>query len=63
MPCRSGRYDFTLKWMPDQLAPTQDDAVPGLFTAMREQLGLELKPAKGPVQVLAVDAMARPGAN
>jgi uncharacterized protein (TIGR03435 family) len=59
----TGRYDFSLKWMPDQLAQMQDDAVPGLFTAMREQLGLELKPAKGNVKVLAVDAMERPGAN
>jgi uncharacterized protein (TIGR03435 family) len=57
------RYDFILKWMPDQLPQIQDDAVPGLFTAMREQLGLELKPAKGAVKVLAVDAMERPGAN
>ena len=59
----AGRYDFTLQWTPDQMKTPEGEAAPGLFTAMREQLGLELKPAKGPVEVLAVDAVQKPGAN
>ncbi len=39
------------------------DAAPGLFTAIRDQLGLKLEPAKGPVPVLVVDAVERPSAN
>jgi uncharacterized protein (TIGR03435 family) len=34
-----------------------------MFTAIQEQLGLKLEPAKAPVEVLVVDAVQRPGAN
>lgn len=59
----AGRYDFTLQWMPDQMKVQNAETAPGLFTAVREQLGLELKPAKAPVSVMVVDAVERPGAN
>lgn len=59
----SGRYDFTLTWSTDTLKAPEDDAAPGLFTAMREQLGLDLKPAKGPVDVMVVDAVKKPEEN
>ena len=55
------RYDFTLRWTPDSMKAPVDDAYPNLFTAMREQLGLEFKPAKGPVDVYVVDAVQAPG--
>jgi uncharacterized protein (TIGR03435 family) len=60
-----GRYDFTLKWTPDtmKVADPDTDALPGMFTALKEQLGLKLEPAKGLVDVLVVDAVARPSAN
>ncbi len=59
-----GRYDFTLKWTPDTAsAPVEGDQVPGLFTAMQEQLGLKLEPKKGLVDVLAVEKVGRPSAN
>ena len=58
-----GRFDFTLAWMPDAMKVPENDAAPGLFTAMREQLGLELKPAKGPVEVMVVSAVSRPAEN
>jgi uncharacterized protein (TIGR03435 family) len=34
-----------------------------LFTALEEQLGLKLEPAKGPVQVLVIDHVEMPSAN
>jgi uncharacterized protein (TIGR03435 family) len=33
---------------------------PGLFTALREQLGLELKPAKAAVDVVVVKSAKEP---
>jgi uncharacterized protein (TIGR03435 family) len=59
----TGRYDLNLRWTPDQMKPAEGDAAPGLFTALREQTGLELKAAKGPVEVFVVDAVQKPGAD
>ncbi len=59
----SGRYDFTLKWMPEITADPETSQVPGLFTAMQDQLGLKLEPKKGLVDVLAVEKVERPTAN
>jgi uncharacterized protein (TIGR03435 family) len=57
-----GRYDFKLQWMPDEMKVTESTA-PGLFTAIREQLGLEMKQARGPVDTVVVDHVDKPGAN
>ena len=67
----SGRYDLKLHWTPDESAVSAldgsaspaTDAGPALFTALEEQLGLKLEPAKGPVQVLVVDKVEMPSAN
>jgi len=58
-----GRYDFQLRWTRDEAPATASDAPPGLFTAMQEQLGLKLEPAKVPADVLVLDAVKRPSAN
>lgn len=58
----SGKYDFDLKWTPDDLQGTID-AGPTLFTALEEQLGLKLVPAKDPVETLVVDHVERPTEN
>lgn len=59
------RWDFTLQWATDQVRASElaADAPPGLFTAMKDQLGLKLEPAKGPVDVLMLDRVERPSAN
>jgi uncharacterized protein (TIGR03435 family) len=36
---------------------------PGIFQAIREQLGLKLVPAKGPVDLLVIDHIERPTEN
>jgi uncharacterized protein (TIGR03435 family) len=50
----SGRYDLKLEWAADD-APAADNSAPSLFTAIQEQVGLKLEPAKEPVPVLVID--------
>jgi uncharacterized protein (TIGR03435 family) len=58
------KYDFTLDWASDLQSEQADaDAGPSIFTALQEQLGLKLIPAKGPVKILVIDHMERPSAN
>lgn len=63
----TGNYDFALNWMPDP-APSSDEeprdtSLPSLFTAIREQLGLRLEPATGPVNTLVIDHVEKPSHN
>lgn len=58
-----GRYDFTLKWTPDNSTVSTPDAAPGIFTAVQEQLGLKLEATKGPADVLVIDHVERPSPN
>jgi len=70
----TGRYDFTLKWTPDEsqfggagarVPPPADNvaAPPDLYTAIQEQLGLKIVATKAPVDVLVIDHVAKPSAN
>jgi uncharacterized protein (TIGR03435 family) len=58
-----GRYDFTLKWTPDNSPANEPDAAPGIFTAIQEQLGLKLEATKGPADVLVIEKVERPSPN
>jgi uncharacterized protein (TIGR03435 family) len=58
----ANRYDFKLEWAADD-APAGDNSAPSLFTAIQEQLGLKLEPAKEPVPVLVIDHIDLPTAN
>jgi uncharacterized protein (TIGR03435 family) len=70
-----GRWDFTLKWTPDESQfaglgikvppPPADDPnpPPPLFTAIQEQLDLKLEAQKTQVPVLAIDHVDHPSPN
>ncbi|HZP03545.1 MAG TPA: TIGR03435 family protein [Terracidiphilus sp.] len=61
-----GRYKIMLKWTPDDRADASAasaDSGPSIFTAIEEQLGLELESAKGPVSVLVIDRAEMPSEN
>lgn len=52
----SGRFDIKLEWSRGQ----KDIERPSIFTAIQEQLGLKLEPARGPTSVLVIDSISRP---
>ena len=54
----TGYYQVTLTFAPD-IAGDASDA-PTLFTALQEQLGLKLEPARAPLQTLIIDRVERP---
>ena len=58
----SDRYDFKLQWTNDD-APATDNSAPSLFTAVQEQLGLKLEPAKEAAAVLVIDHVDLPTPN
>jgi uncharacterized protein (TIGR03435 family) len=60
-----GEFDFDLTYTPAlSLGAIADAAAPPeLSTALREQLGLRLEPARGPVPVLVIDRAERPTEN
>ena len=71
------RYDFTLHWRPDEFqfprasaaqraywaSAAGADALPDLFTAFQEQLGLKLDSTKALVEVSVIDKVSRPSEN
>jgi uncharacterized protein (TIGR03435 family) len=71
----TGLYDIELKWTPDPNRPdfgdvhnpadlpASDPTRPEIFTAIKEQLGLELKAEKGPVDVIVIEHAERPTPN
>jgi uncharacterized protein (TIGR03435 family) len=59
----AGRFDFVLRWTPDETTPSEPNAAPGIFTAVREQLGLKLEPTKALADVHVIDRVEKPCAN
>lgn len=62
-----GMYDVDLQWKASRPEDTGNDPAaelrPEFFTAVREQLGLKLEPARAPVGVVIVDHAEPPGAD
>jgi uncharacterized protein (TIGR03435 family) len=68
-----GRYSFTFQLPQKDLAarggqaadsaPSSESSGPSIFTAVQDQLGLELVPTKAPVDVLVIDHVERPSEN
>ncbi len=57
----TGDFDLSLNWTQDRGGGIPSDAGdPGLFTALEEQLGLELRPDKGAIPVVTVMAASNP---
>jgi uncharacterized protein (TIGR03435 family) len=69
----TGTFDIHLEFARDQALqgtpaidvapPTPDPTGVTVFTAVREQLGLKLESAKGPVEVLVIDSVSKPSEN
>jgi len=72
----SGLFDITLRWDPksEQASttfevspgappPLRDASGPSLFTALQEQLGLRLRAARDPIDVIVIDSLQRPTEN
>jgi uncharacterized protein (TIGR03435 family) len=59
----AGEYDVMLRWTPDTASASDDQTMGSIFTALQEQLGLRLRPAKGPVETLVVDHVQMPSEN
>jgi uncharacterized protein (TIGR03435 family) len=64
------KFNISLQRLPDehQALPSSDAVAlppdtPSVFTALREQLGLSLEPAKAEVALLVIDHAERPSGN
>jgi uncharacterized protein (TIGR03435 family) len=64
----SGRFAFTLAWTPEKMPegapppgiPPIDPNGPPLVTALQEQLGLKLQPARSRMEVVVIDSIEQP---
>jgi uncharacterized protein (TIGR03435 family) len=62
----TGNYDFKLAFAPvrpPDAPPVEGEALPTIFEAVKEELGLKLVPQKGPVDYYVIDQIERPSAN
>ncbi|HEX4029825.1 MAG TPA: M56 family metallopeptidase [Terracidiphilus sp.] len=66
----SGTYDFSLESVPERLTPMNsgadaqlDTEGPPFFEALKEQLGLVLKPENASIRVLVIDHVEQPSPN
>ena len=67
----TGSWDLEVTYTPDrsqlpagvELPSSIDPNGPSLYTALEEQLGLKLRPARGPVEVLVIDSVQQPTPN
>lgn len=55
-----GNFDFQIEWTPEE---TPESTTPSLFTVLKEQLGLKLRPAKGTIEAVVIDQINHPSVN
>jgi bla regulator protein blaR1 len=55
-----GHFDFNFEYAPDN---QPDSAAPSIFTALQEQIGLQLGPARRPVEILTIERIEKPSEN
>jgi hypothetical protein len=63
---RVASYDFALHWVPDRPVREGGEPLPDgptVFAALKDQLGLKLEPAKGPVEYLVIDRVEKLSGN
>jgi uncharacterized protein (TIGR03435 family) len=53
-----GKFDLELTWSAGDTTATSND--PDIFSAVREQLGLQLRAATGPVELVVIDSAEQP---
>ena len=58
----AGMFGFTLTFASFSTAPNLSNN-PSIFTALQEQLGLKLEPARGQVELLVIDSFEQPAPN
>jgi len=58
----AGTYDIDLRFAAASLGtgPSDVPTLPSIFTAVEEQLGLKLEPARGPIEMFVIDSVERP---
>lgn len=60
----AGRFNFHLEYTPDRfITPDEPGGGPAIFSALQDQLGLKLEPAKGPGEFLVIDSIEKPSEN
>lgn len=67
----TGHFDAHLQWTPgagefgspNGISSTGDANSGSIFSILPQQLGLEIKPGRGPVDVLVIDHVEKPSAN
>ncbi len=59
----TGRYSFELKWSIGSGDKSDDNSAPSIFSAVKEQLGLELQSIKAPHAVIVIDSASLPSQN
>jgi uncharacterized protein (TIGR03435 family) len=59
----TGNFTLELTYTPDQVGTTPPPDALSVFTALEEQLGLKLRPARGRGEVMVIDSVERPTEN
>lgn len=59
----TGAFDFSIEFKPQMGAAAQMDSGSTLIEALKDQLGLKLEPATGPVKTLVIDHIEEPTPN